>query len=172
MTSLGTNEASIVQAILPYLSEEGMAEPTARALGAMAIAPDICVPALRKATDSRSPEVRVWAVVALGRFGHDASSATPELARALVDSDARVRREAMDALEKIAPDTGGVTNGTKGLRRAILLYDLASCVFINLYRTIHPVLSLVHSATRSALSFDVQAGTLLHCQKNSRKILH
>ncbi len=116
LNSLGasTNEASVVQAILPYLSEEEMAEPTARALGAMPMLPDVCVPALRKATDSKSPEVRVWAVVALGRFGRDAQQAIPELTRAIVDTDARVRQEAMDALEKIRPETG-VTNGTKGL---------------------------------------------------------
>jgi hypothetical protein len=118
MSSLGmlrglrTNEQWIVAAIIPYLSEDDMAESTARGLGGMSMAPEIAVPALRKAASAKNPEVRVWAVVALGRFHSEASSAIPELTGALVDSDPRVRQEAMNALESIKQSTA-VTNGVK-----------------------------------------------------------
>jgi HEAT repeat protein len=113
LRGLGTNEHWLVTAIIPYLSEEDMAESTARALGGMSLAPDIAVPALRKTLASKNPEVRVWAIVALGHFHSQASSAVPELGRALVDSDPRVRQEAMNALERIKWGTA-VTNGAKG----------------------------------------------------------
>lgn len=111
LSSLGTNEEWIVRAIIPYLSEEEMAEPTARALGAMRLRPDVCVPALRKALASKNPEVRVWAVVSLGRFGREAEQAIPELTGALADSDPRVHQEAGNALERIAQ--GVPRNGVK-----------------------------------------------------------
>jgi HEAT repeat protein len=107
---LGTNEEWVVQAIIPYLSEEEMAEPTARALRGMGMVPSVSVPALRKAAASKNPNVRVWAVISLGRFVNEAEQAIPELTDALVDPDPRVRQEASNALERIAPGIV-ITNG-------------------------------------------------------------
>jgi len=106
-------ESWVVPAVLPCLDEEPMAESTVRALASFKIPPDIGVPVLTKAAASKSAEVRVWAVVALGRYGSQATPAIPALLHAIHDSDPRVQQEAVDALKAIAPEV--LTNGVKGL---------------------------------------------------------
>jgi hypothetical protein len=113
LRNLGKNEEWVVQAIIPYLSDEEMSEPTARALGGMGMVPSVSVPALCKAAESKNSNVRVWAVSSLGKFRSEAEQAIPELTtRALVDSNPTVRREATNALGKIAPGLI-ITNGAK-----------------------------------------------------------
>jgi HEAT repeat protein len=97
-------ESWVVPAILPYLEEENMARSTITALGSFRMPPEIGVPVMRKAAGSTSAEVRVWAIVSLGRYGKEASPAIPELLRALNDYDLRVQQEAADALKVVAPE--------------------------------------------------------------------
>ena len=81
-----------------------MAESTVRALASFKISPDVGVPVMRNAAGSTNAEVRVWAVVSLGRYGKAASAAIPELVRARNDNDPRVKQEAGDALKAIEPE--------------------------------------------------------------------
>ena len=103
LSDLGTNEEWVVQAIIPYLSDEEMARWTASALGELRMLPNVSVPALRQAAVSKDADVRLWAIVSLGKFHGDAEQAIPDLNRALVDPDARVRQEASNALDRITP---------------------------------------------------------------------
>lgn len=104
LQSVEKYEIWVVPAILPCLAEGNMAESTARALARFRIPPDIGVPVMRKAVVSGSVEVRVWAIVSLGKYGKDASPAIPELLRALLDRDERIHQEAADALKLVAPE--------------------------------------------------------------------
>jgi hypothetical protein len=97
-------ETWVVPAILPCLDEEYMGHSTVIALGSFKISPDIGVPVMKTATGSNNADVRVWAVVSLGRYGKAASPAIPELLRALNDHDLRVQQEAADALKVVAPE--------------------------------------------------------------------
>jgi HEAT repeat protein len=68
--------------------------------------PDVAVPALIQSLQDPDPYpwIRANSAWALGRFGGEAKSAIPALTKALKDSDAGVRRQAADALERINPD--------------------------------------------------------------------
>jgi hypothetical protein len=104
-------ESWVVPAIFPCLAEQNMANSTIIALGSFRISPDVGVPVIRTAAGSTNAEVRVWAVVSLGRYGRNASAAIPELLRALNDNDPRVQLEARDALQVVAPEV--LTNAPK-----------------------------------------------------------
>jgi hypothetical protein len=104
LQSVEKYENWVVPAILPCLDEPNMALPTFIPLGSFKIPPDIGVPIMRKAVASGSADVRVLAVVSLGKYGKDASPAIPELLGALLDRDERVQKEAADALKLVAPE--------------------------------------------------------------------
>ena len=106
LSDLGTNEEWVVHVIIPCLSDEEMARWAAPALGGLRMLPNASVPALRQAAASKNADVRLWAIVSLGKFYGDAVQAIPDLNRALVDPDARVRQEAEHALDKITPWLG------------------------------------------------------------------
>jgi HEAT repeat protein len=106
-------ESWVVPAILPCVQEQEMAESAVRALASFKISPDVGVPVMTTATVAKSAEVRVWAVVALGRYGTNATPAIPALLHAVHDSDPRVQQEATDALKAIAPEA--LTNTLKNL---------------------------------------------------------
>jgi HEAT repeat protein len=106
-----TYESWVVPAILPCLKEEGMEQATVVALGSLRIPPEFALPVLTNAVVSKRAEVRVWAVVALGRYGSQATPAVPVLLHAVHDPDPRVQQEATDTLKAIAPEV--LTNGVK-----------------------------------------------------------
>lgn len=79
--------------------DPGLRAMAARALGE--IRDRGAIPALIGALRDRSPEVRIAAAQALGRFGPDASLAVPALKQLAADSDRRLAGEAERALERI-----------------------------------------------------------------------
>jgi hypothetical protein len=80
-------------------------------LGRFQPAPAGAVACLKKSLADSRPSVRLASIDSLANFGKEASSAVPELLQTLQDSDATVRKEATNALLKIAPQV--VTNGVK-----------------------------------------------------------
>jgi HEAT repeat protein len=91
-------------------SDEFVAGLAASALGAFVIEPEKCIPALTKAAESPAYRVRRNAIRSLGEFGPQAGGASNVIANGLNDSEANVRKEATNALRKIAPEGLG-TNG-------------------------------------------------------------
>lgn len=59
------------------------------------------VPQLITAAEHQNPQVRVYAIQALGQIGADAGAAVPVLSRALKDTDKSVRQAAAQALNRL-----------------------------------------------------------------------
>jgi len=113
--TMGTDVSAAVPVLIGCLTDDQVAEDAASALGNLALAPEVSVPALIKALHRGDERVRWSAAAALGRFGPEAVSAVPALRRALKDRDELVRRCAREALERIAP--AGRGKGDRELSR-------------------------------------------------------
>jgi HEAT repeat protein len=99
----GTN----AEVAIPFLVGCFKAKPSERGaevFGALALKPDLVVPALTDALSNRSDHVRLAAAQALGNYGPQARSAVPQLRRLLGDPFQPVARTARAALTKIAPE--------------------------------------------------------------------
>jgi HEAT repeat protein len=73
-------------------------------LGALAMQPEIVVPALTNGLTHPKYQVRAAAAAALGVFGLQASSAAPGVLTLLTDTNRDVRKVATNTLLKIAPE--------------------------------------------------------------------
>jgi hypothetical protein len=101
--SQGTNAAHEIPLLVRYYTEkpDGFG---AEALGALAMRPNLVVPALGKSLSETSAMVRVEAAQALGAHGPRAREAVPDLVKLLQDTNRHVRGAATNALLKIAPE--------------------------------------------------------------------
>jgi HEAT repeat protein len=85
------------------------------AIGRLGQLDESAVPALRRATNGRRADVRLFAIQSLASLGPKAKDAVPELRAALNDADARVREQALNALSQL-----GSGSGTTGALAAAL----------------------------------------------------
>jgi hypothetical protein len=110
----GPELTNAVPVMIACLGESNQFVPSlaASALGTFLIQPEKCVPALTKAVASPDYRVRRNAIRGLGNFGGNATNAVNTISKALEDSERVVRKEATNALQKIAPEvlTDGVTH--------------------------------------------------------------
>ena len=109
----GPELTNAVPVMIACLCESNQFVPSlaATALGTFLVQPEQCVPALTKAVASPDYRVRRNAIRALGNFGAVATNAIGAISNALDDSADPVRKEATNALQKIAPEV--LTNGVK-----------------------------------------------------------
>jgi hypothetical protein len=108
----GPELTNAVPVMIACLCESNQFVPSlaATALGTFLFEPEQCVPALTKAAASPDYRVRRNAIRALGNFGCTDTNAIHAVSKALDDSHQDVRKEATNALQKIAPEV--LTNGT------------------------------------------------------------
>jgi HEAT repeat protein len=113
----GPELTNAVPVMIACLGESNQFVPSlaATALGTFLVQPEQCVPALTKAVASPDYRVRRNAIRALGNFGAVATNAINAVSNALDDSEQVVRKEATNALQKIAPEV--LTNGTTEVSR-------------------------------------------------------
>jgi hypothetical protein len=105
MRSLGTNAHPAVVFLLQMLKGPADAVGAADILGRLGLESELTVPALTECLQSTNAVLRMWGAISLGRFGERARGAVPELSKVLNDPDDNVRREATNALGKIAPES-------------------------------------------------------------------
>ena len=103
---LGTNANTAVEILLRFLKDRNGTVRTAaaRALGNLALQPEVVIPALAKSAEDSEWMVRARSVEALANFGELARPVTPIFLHALNDPDSQVRREATNTLLKVAPE--------------------------------------------------------------------
>lgn len=102
----------LIPILVPCLFEPGLEQPTMRFIGRLGMTPDVALYISTNAVASPSPEVRVWAINWGARIATNTAQLIPELKKCLQDSDTKVRQEATNALEKIAPEV--LTNEVNG----------------------------------------------------------
>jgi HEAT repeat protein len=102
----GPELTNAVPVMIAWLGDSNQFVPSfaAMALGTFLVQPEQCVPALMKAVASPDYHVRRNAIRALGNYGRDATNAINAVSKALDDSHQDVRKEATNALQKIAPE--------------------------------------------------------------------
>jgi FOG: HEAT repeat len=102
----GPELTNAVPVMIACLGETNPFVPSlaATALGTFLVQPEQCVPALTKAVASPDYRVRRNAIRALGNFGRVDTNAINAVSKALDDSHQDVRKEATNALQKIAPE--------------------------------------------------------------------
>jgi len=107
-----TNATEVVPVFLGCLedTEASVVTSAARALGNAALEPASVVPGLTRMLQHSNAWARATAATSLGRIGAPASSAVPSLISILSDTELRVRREATNALLKVAPEMMRNTN--------------------------------------------------------------
>jgi hypothetical protein len=101
----GTNAASALPVLIQCATDNDpyLAEAAVRALGNIALNPDISIPPILNAIGSTNPSLRLTAARSLAKFGPQANLAIPVLLTTCSDSDLLVRIFATNALLKIAP---------------------------------------------------------------------
>lgn len=75
-------------------------------LQAIHAAPELTIPALINALGDQQPQVRYYALIALGTFGREAKPAAPALTNLLHDPDLNVKQRAADLLSSIQEKDG------------------------------------------------------------------
>jgi HEAT repeat protein len=114
MTSRKDSRSALVPAV-PVLaacaveSKGSMAILCIRALGTLALQPEVSVPALTHVAQYLDPGMRVMALSSLSCFGTNAAPSLPILIKALTDTNASVRKAATNAIERIAPQEAHLT---------------------------------------------------------------
>jgi HEAT repeat protein len=96
----------IVPALIKALEDEDrdVRWRAARSIGTLRQMPELSVPALAKRLrDDAYPNVRCYAIMALGKFGLDAEISVPDLLLATEDSDSVIRHYAQKALDQVQP---------------------------------------------------------------------
>lgn len=118
LTTIRAASPGVIEALIERLHEEEwqVCEAAARALGALGSGASSAVPALMEALTDEEWQVCA-AVSALGRMEDEARSAVPLLLELLYHEEWLVRREAVQALARIAPDDPEVMNALNRMIR-------------------------------------------------------
>jgi hypothetical protein len=96
--------SSLIPILMPCLQENGLEDSTIRLLGRLGLTADTAFQVFTNTITAKNPEVRIAAVRWAALFKSNANRATPQLIKAFNDPEIRVRQEATNALEKIAPE--------------------------------------------------------------------
>jgi hypothetical protein len=96
--------SSLIPILLPCLHEKGLEDSTIRLLGRLGLTADTAFQVFTNGITAKNVDVRIAAVRWAALFKSNAPRATPELIKCFNDPDAAVRRQASNALQKIAPD--------------------------------------------------------------------
>lgn len=100
---LGEAARPAIPTLIWQLQGGGLLDPRTAAycLGKLRLEPELCVPVLRQALSSGSPELQRAAAFALGEFGSAARSALPDLERLRTDRDRYLASSASNAVQAI-----------------------------------------------------------------------
>jgi len=111
-TKFGTNAQPAVPALIKCLNDQDHMVQSAAVgvLGDLALSPSVTIPALTNSLHSAYSNIRASAARGLGRFGTVARPGVSQLQLTLSDPDPRVREEATNAINRIAPEMLANTN--------------------------------------------------------------
>jgi HEAT repeat protein len=104
MHYLGTNAHPAVLFLIESLKKPQLDVWAADILGRLGLEPDLSIPALAECLRSPNRGLRIMALYSLEKFGGSAKGAVPTLLKTIDDPEVKVRMEATNALEKIAPE--------------------------------------------------------------------
>jgi len=106
VADFGTNAEPAIPLLISAVgtSNDIIIGHAAIALGEIHLQPGVCVPALIPLLSSPSVSTRQKSLGALGAFGAPATSAAPAMTSCLTDSGPRVRMQATNILNEIAPE--------------------------------------------------------------------
>jgi len=96
--------SSLTPILIPCLHERGLEDSTIRVLGRLGFTVDTAFQVFTNAITAKNVDVRIAAVRWAALFKSNAPRATPELIKCFNDPDLAVRKEATNALQKIAPE--------------------------------------------------------------------
>jgi hypothetical protein len=103
---LGPDARPAIPFLIECLKEQDyeMVSSASHTMPGLGLASEICVPALVNLCTSADPNRRFCGALSIMGFGEAARVAVPQLQKMMLDPDANVRRQALYALEQVAPE--------------------------------------------------------------------
>jgi hypothetical protein len=96
--------SSLIPILMPCLHEKGLEDSTIRVLGRLGLTADTAFQVFTNGITAKNVDVRIAAVRWAALFKSNSPRSTPELIKCFNDPDPAVRKEATNALQKIAPE--------------------------------------------------------------------
>jgi HEAT repeats len=96
--------SSLIPILMPCLHEKGLEDSTIRLLGRLGLTADTSFQVFTNGITAKNVDVRIAAVRWAALFKSNSPRSTPELIKCFNDPDPAVRKEATNALQKIAPE--------------------------------------------------------------------